>query len=492
MRFRAPQKLDESARGSAQVMDARNFAAPCVQQPAADGVGSEDCLRLNIWKPVSASSSSKLPVAVYIHGGGFYAGTPQAFPLYDWIAQNSTGIVGVSIAYRMNILGFLSGSAVHADGDFNNGLLDQRAALDWVHRHIAKFGGDPDRVTIIGESAGAASVVHQIVAYGGAKGAPFQRAVAQSIGYDPMIDSLSPLAEELYKNFSIAAGCSSTQSGGDALACLREASIENVIAGINAVGTGDIAPVVDGTFIPALPSHLIANGRFSEVDFIGGHCANDGRTFVGGKPSDFVTDADIVKHVFPRWPFVTNSTLQKVFDFYPRANTSGSPFATEYDRAWTIAQDVLFGCMDQFLADALLMKGKKNVFTFRWNTPDPVLLASSPWEDAVGTDTLTGTNSAANAGFTFTAFNSSETLVSKEAIAYWTSFVSSGDPSTGKAPGSPSWQGFTGSNGSSRSRIAPTLGDDKVTGTTLERIPEFEVERCAFWMQEWVTAQTKV
>lgn len=87
--------------------------------------------------------------------------------MYDWVAQHPGGIIGVSIAYRLNLLGFLGGSVVAADGDLNTGLLDQRAGLEWVQRHISQFGGDPSSVAIYGESAGGASVVMQIVAYAG-------------------------------------------------------------------------------------------------------------------------------------------------------------------------------------------------------------------------------------------------------------------------------------------------------------------------------------
>lgn len=127
--------------------------------------------------------------------------TPQGFPLYDWVAQHPGGIIGVSITYRLNLLGFLGGPTVAADGDLNAGLLDQRAGLEWVQRHISKFGGDPDNVSIYGESAGGASVVMQVAAFGGAvllytcldelivlegtKPVPFKRAVAQSIGFGP-------------------------------------------------------------------------------------------------------------------------------------------------------------------------------------------------------------------------------------------------------------------------------------------------------------------
>jgi carboxylesterase type B len=87
--------------------------------------------------------------------------------MYDWVAQHPGGIIGVSITYRLGIFGFLGGSQVSKDGDLNAGLLDQRAALEWIQRHISSFGGDPENVTISGESAGGASVIMQTVAYGG-------------------------------------------------------------------------------------------------------------------------------------------------------------------------------------------------------------------------------------------------------------------------------------------------------------------------------------
>ncbi|KAF8957890.1 Carboxylesterase family-domain-containing protein [Flammula alnicola] len=160
-----------------------------------------DCLTLNIWKPTNATAGDKLPVVVYIHGGGFYYGTPQGFPMYDCVAQHPGGVIGVSITYRLGILGFLGGPQVGQDGDLNAGLLDQRAGLEWIQCHISVFGGDPENVSISGESAGGASVMMQVVAYGGSlhlccssskpqdidkvkglKPVPFKRAIAQSIG----------------------------------------------------------------------------------------------------------------------------------------------------------------------------------------------------------------------------------------------------------------------------------------------------------------------
>ncbi|KAI0322569.1 alpha/beta-hydrolase [Amylostereum chailletii] len=484
LRFRAPQPLNETPSGPVNVTDARNFALPCIQQPAAEGVGSEDCLYLNVWKPANATESSKLPVAFYIYGGGFVDGTTQGFPLYDWVAQNP-GIVGVSVGYRLNALGFLAGSAVGQDGDFNNGLLDQRAALGWVQRHIRKAGEDPERVTIIGESAGAASVVMQVVAYGGEGSPPFNRAVTQSIGYGPTYHVLSSHSEVVFSNFTAAAGCSSSS---DALACLRGASVASIISGVNSVGS--VAAGVDGAFLPDLPSNLLRQGRFSTVDFLGGHCTNDGRSFANGAPEDFHTNADIVERIFhDRWIGVTNSTLRQMFEFYPEVGAPGSPFETEYDLAWTIAQDVVFGCMEQLMADRLVAKGATNVFTFRWNAPNPVLLTETPYEGVMHTSDLyflfDGTTSASNAGFAFHAFNESEALLSREAIAAWTSFVSSNNPTEYAAL----WPAY---QSDARNRMVFTRGNGTTTASQLEQISAFEAARCAFWMQEDVVDQTGV
>ncbi|KAL5498324.1 hypothetical protein ACEPAH_2466 [Sanghuangporus vaninii] len=495
LRFRAPAPLVETVpdKGSVPITDARDWGPFCIQQPAQVGIGSEDCLKLNVWKPTDAKEGDKLPVIVYIHGGGFFAGNPQGFPLYDWVNQSNPNIVGVSIAYRLNLLGFLAGTSVRRDGDLNAGLLDQRAALEWIQRHIARFGGDPDQVTIDGESAGGASIVMQIVAFGGSKPVPFKRGIAQSIGYGPT--PTADQAETVFQNVTEVVGCPS--SGPQAMGCLRNASPGAIVAAINSIPAGMLAPVVDGPsgILPELPNTLITSGRFSSVDFMGGHCTTEGRTFVGGPPQDFVTDADVARLVFKRWgTHISDDLIQKALALYPAPGTPGSPFATQYDRAWTMAQEIIFGCMDWFLADRLQQKGVKNVFTFRFNSPNPVLLAETPYEGVMHTSDLfylfDGSTSAPNAGFTFTAFNSTEDALSRESIAFWTSFVSSGDPSTSRELISPGWQPFA--SGGRMVLSQPSSTDSMTSASSMEVTPPDEIERCKFWMSLNATAQTEL
>ncbi|KAJ7274634.1 Alpha/Beta hydrolase protein [Mycena rebaudengoi] len=493
-RFRAPQPLDEKIITS-QVLDARGWGPPCIQRPATVGIGSEDCLTLNVWKPTNASAGSKLPVAVYIHGGGFYANSPQGFPMYDWVAQHPGGIVAVSIAYRLNFFGFLGGPVVAANGDLNTGLLDQRAGLEWVQRQITKFGGDPGNVTIYGESAGGASVVMQTVAYGGSRPIPFKRVTAQSIGFGP-----THTDSEVNAFFETAAGIIGCPASGSAsMPCLRSASLGAIVSAINRIENGAFAPVIEGPggFLPDLPSRLISAGKFHNVEFVGGHCTGDGKTFAAGKPEDFRTADDIRRIVFSRWPGVSNATIDKALALYPEPGAPGSPFATQWDRAWTMAGEIIFTCMDWFFAEKLAANGVKNVFSYSWNAPDTVIFNATPYRGAAHTSDLyylfDGTNTIANAGNTFTKFNTSESALANEAIAYWTSIAATGNPSTAKNPRSPVWEAFIAAGGgATRSRLVLTRGGDTVTNSSMENITPAEMERCAFWMSESVTAETMI
>ncbi|KIK70031.1 hypothetical protein GYMLUDRAFT_537146 [Collybiopsis luxurians FD-317 M1] len=500
LRWRAPRMLNENAAAST-VTDARNWGNPCIQRPAMVGIGSEDCLNLNVWKPSNASEGDKLPVAVYIHGGGFYANSPQGFPLYDWVAQHPTGIVGASITYRLGMLGFLGGPTV--DGaeaiDLNVGLLDQRAGLEWIQRHIAKFGGDPDDITIYGESAGGASMVMQITAYGGTKPIPFKRVVAESIGFGPTLTDA-----EIEEYTTAAAGFVGCPTSGTAMfACMRNASVGAIVGAINFIPNGKFAPVVEGPggFMPDLPSRLIHSGNFSTVDaIIGGHCTGDGKTFAGGSPDDFVTDDDIKRIVFSRWPGVSNETQDQGLAMYPAPNTTDPQITSEWDRAWMMAGEIIFTCMDWFIAEAMLNRSIENVFSYAWNAPDTVLYNVHPYLGAMHTSDLyflfDGTNTLVNAGNSFTPFNASELAVSKEAIAYWTSFAQSGDPLVSKLTTSPVWDAFapggSSTSNSTRQRLFITRGNSTLTASQMQFVSSAERERCQFWMSEGVTNQTRI
>lgn len=156
---------------------------PVFSQTGNSHEESEDCLTLNIVRLATAHSISKFLVLVYIHGGGFQegSGADQRYNM-SFLVQESVGvgapIIGITINYRLSGFGFLSGSALQKSGVMNLRLHDQRAALGWIQDNVAAFGGDPSRVTIQGESAGALSVGYHFLAYGGRDDSLFRAGIA--------------------------------------------------------------------------------------------------------------------------------------------------------------------------------------------------------------------------------------------------------------------------------------------------------------------------
>ena len=228
---------------------------------------------------------------VWIYGGGFYEGSKESQGNPSGIVVQSQldpttapGVVYVAINYRLGTFGWLSGPTFQAsNGTANAGLYDQKLALKWIQQHIHKFGGDPNRVTVMGASAGAASIMHQITAYAGQKGdVPFQQAVLQS-----------PAFQTSESNFEHEATFTTLlqHANASSLADLRGASSSSLIAANQAViynntygssGPG-LGPVVDGTFVPNLPGLLLAQGLYAK---------NVQRIFTGHNTDEGLIQAD--------------------------------------------------------------------------------------------------------------------------------------------------------------------------------------------------------
>ncbi|EGW14864.1 Carboxylesterase 2, partial [Cricetulus griseus] len=224
---------------------------------------SEDCLYLNIYTPDHAHEGSNLPVMVWIHGGALVIGMAS---LYDGsMLAAMEDVVVVTIQYRLGILGFFSTGDQHARGNW--GYLDQVAALRWVQQNIAHFGGNPDRVTIFGESAGGTSVSSHVVSPM-SKGL-FHGAIMES-GVALMSSLISKSSEVVYRVVANLSGCEQVDS--EALVnCLRDKSEEEIMA-INkpmSLQAFKIIPgIVDGIFLPRHPKELLASADFQFVPSI--------------------------------------------------------------------------------------------------------------------------------------------------------------------------------------------------------------------------------
>nr|WP_320160804.1 carboxylesterase/lipase family protein [uncultured Methanoregula sp.] len=247
---------------------------------------SEDCLFLNVWTPAT-SANENLPVMVFIHGGAFMEGA-GSLPFYDGSALAKKGVVIVTLNYRLGALGFMahpllaSESAKNSSGNY--GLLDQQAALQWVQKNIGAFGGDPGRVTVFGESAGATSILSQLSSPQG-KGL-FRQAIVESgpiwtNGTELNIVSSREEAELDGKEFAGSFG----YTGPDAIQQMRTV---DAMALVNAtprspsafwkVHTLKFKPSVDGWILPAAPDDQFRQGRENQVPLIIGTNADEGVT----------------------------------------------------------------------------------------------------------------------------------------------------------------------------------------------------------------------
>ncbi|HJP98755.1 MAG TPA: carboxylesterase family protein [Rhodanobacteraceae bacterium] len=258
------------------IRHADHFGPRCMQRPLfsdmvfrSDGM-SEDCLYLNVWTPAGAEGR-KLPVLVYFYGGGFVGGDGSEFR-YDGASLAERGIVTVTVNYRLDVFGFLALPALadesphHATGDY--GLLDQVAALRWVHRNIAAFGGNPDKVTIGGESAGSMSV-SVLMASPLSKGL-MQHAIGES---GAMLGNLKPrplvLAERQGAAFERHVGASS-------LAELRAIPAMKLIAACGDPGIPGFGPTVDGWFLPRSPEAIYEAGEQAHIPLLVGSNSGEG------------------------------------------------------------------------------------------------------------------------------------------------------------------------------------------------------------------------
>ncbi|KAK9558231.1 hypothetical protein V6Z88_004530 [Aspergillus fumigatus] len=302
------------------------------------GPGDEDCLFLNVYAPPGASN---LPVFVWIHGGGYglFGAVYDPSPLMN---TNNNGFITVEIQYRLGAFGFLSSAEVHKQGALNAGLLDQRFALEWVQRYISRFGGDPKRVTIGGESAGAGAVMLQSLAYGGAESNLFQNIIAASPYSPPIYPYNDSIPTVYYEQFAKEAGCGRSASARSkhktTFDCLVAAPSETLQTASGAVsasgifGTFAFLPVVDGDMIRARPSVQLLTGQISGRRILVGNNANDG---VPLSNPNIVTRAAFDDYISKTFPRLTAKHVTRLNVLYGTADSQANDDGPRFDTLGT-------------------------------------------------------------------------------------------------------------------------------------------------------------
>ncbi|KAM0344506.1 hypothetical protein ACHAPU_007480 [Fusarium lateritium] len=330
LRFRHPQALNSTWDG---VRNATDFQSRCYQYGYPSGPlsgGSDDCLHLNVIRPTGVADE-KLPVLVWIHGGGLvggFSGDPSSNLsfLIDESVKLGSPIIGVSINYRLGAWGYLWSSAVEAQGEGNNGFRDQRLALQWIQENIAAFGGDPDKVTIWGQSGGARGVASQLTAFGGRDDGLFRAAILESAtGFhtnfrEEDVEGL-PSWEKGYKTLLNRTDCDSVE---DTLQCLREVPSLELAEIIGNVSFPVYLDIVDGDFIQDDRSELIRKGKFVHVPIINGVASDDG-DFFAQKGINTTTEWE----AYLRKEGASNKTIEAISALYPDIPRVGLPATFE-------------------------------------------------------------------------------------------------------------------------------------------------------------------
>jgi para-nitrobenzyl esterase len=394
------------------------YAAPIDLLLPEPSVPGEDVLNLNVWTP--DPSAGGLPVLVWIHGGAFVNGS-GAVPQYDGTAFARDGVVLVTLNYRLGVDGFLH---FGDDGPANRGLLDQVAALTWIRENIAAFGGDPGRVTIAGESAGAMSVV-SLLSMPRAKGL-FTRAIAQSGGGHFALSSATAgrVADELAQRLGVplTREALAAVDHQELVAAQRQLS-QDIATTPNPALWGEITlnlmvwePVIDGDVLPSLPVRGIEAGAGADVDLLIGANTDEYALFL--VPNGFVD-------------YIDNTTLGMLLGGYGlpvealEAYRRDLPSATPGDLLMAVATDWFFRVPALRLAEARTgTPGSTHVYEFAWPSPQfgGRLGACHALEIGFVFDTLAAEGSEPMAG------EAAPQELADTMHRAWVDFVTTGDP----------------------------------------------------------------
>ncbi|KAL1688733.1 Alpha/Beta hydrolase protein [Schizophyllum commune] len=356
LRWRPPHppatETDESEAHKADTLPPMCYGtgfgfAPLDPPPMFNLPFSEDCLFLNVFTTANVGASQtepadareEKPVLVWIHGGGFNVGSirgytgQDVFDGQDLVDASNGDFVVVVMQYRLNVFGFLAGEEVKKEGVLNAGLLDQQFALRWIQSHIAKFGGDPNDVTLFGESAGGASVLQHVIANGGQTDPPlFHKAMIASYSALPQYDYNHPVVENDYNALLRATDCSS-------FACLRTVDAPTLRAAAYSIcaskfyGSFSFLPVVDGDLIQQRPLEALLAGRVNVDKLLATTNTNEGAYFTNPALAHLPL-ADLVSGWFPALPA---EKVAKAVEIY-------QPLGTPEEVQRTLIAEAVFVC----------------------------------------------------------------------------------------------------------------------------------------------------
>ncbi|KAK3936069.1 lipase 1 [Diplogelasinospora grovesii] len=500
LRWRAPEEPSLQRTGTVELATSFRPICLCTGSGYPSYGQDEDCLFVNVWAPSDARPGSKLPVWVFIQGGGYVSLTNANWNGAEVVEKSGGNTVMVNFNYRVGLWGFLASENIRKDGDLNAGLLDQRMLLKWVKTHIAQFGGDPDHVVIHGASAGAGSVALHMVAYGGRDDDLFVGGIAESIFFPAQ----PPVAELEYQFQRVVeqTGCDSAR---DQMQCLRETDAAWLQAANRAQpfpGRDEPplplfywTPCVDGEFLQDIPYRLFQKGKFVNVPVLFGTTTDEGSVFA----SNAATQTDFAAFMANNYPKLTSNQTDAILQHYPKLpplpwHEEWFPSASQaYGEATFICPTVNVLNTLQHSSDSSLKYNNAGsggsgsgsagpgpgIWSYRYNVYDSENTAEGLgvqhlFEAAAvfGPDNING---ARRSYWTYNA------PIVPVVMSYWISFVRTLDPNIYRSPGSPNWEKW----GADMNRLVMETGN-----THMETVGKGvegpggeggELERCRFW-----------
>lgn len=416
-----PFEATDFGKTCAQNEDLGTFAAPSK---------SEDCLYLNVFIPedLDTSTDAKLPVMVWIYGGGLFVGESDDYDASKLVNDGNT--VVVTFNYRLGTFGFFAHPSLYENGETitNYGILDQQFALQWVQDNIEAFGGDPDNVTIFGESAGGLSVLAHL-ASPDSKGL-FHRGIIESGAYglaapQPTRDD----AEALGAEFAKTVGCEDQTA-----ACLRSVSVDDILAAGVPYRTG---LSVDNTVIPGQLKSIFTSGDFNRVPLVNGANRDEYTWFVAFR-GELAGEPPITAEAYPE-QLATNfgeGNVEAVGAEYPLEDYDSPSLALA-----AALGDWRFICSARTLNQ--LVEPFTPVYAYEFadrTAPQSFAPVSFPYGAAHTSEIQYLFPLYHGATGIITALNPAQEKLSNEMVAYWTNFAAAGDPNNS---GLPTWPAYT-------------------------------------------------
>ncbi|RBQ81476.1 hypothetical protein FVER14953_20227 [Fusarium verticillioides] len=480
-RFRLPDRpLNEK-----HLVQAHKHGAVCYgvnpSVPTPDLEFSEDCLFIDVYAPNNATLNKDggLPVMLWIQGGGFVQNINANYNGSGLIEATRGNMIVATFNYRVGPYGFLANHQLKEEGNLNVGLHNQMAAINWIHEHISKFGGDPEKVTLFGTSVGGGSVLLHLLAYGGNStnsSKQWRAGIAESM-YLPSVYTVDEMKFH-YDHLLTATNCSD-------LECLRQLPTEQFQAKNTAIpfpGQHEPAlfgygPTIDGRFLPDRPSSLLQQGRFAkDKPIILGSSNTEGTVFA---PQANTTD-DVNQFLTAQIPSLTKEALSRLNHLYsdipatfPNVNVMQAPL---YYRAAEMFGDSSFLC-PAFQFAAGLHRAGVPAYLYLDRILDPVEVATGyivphTWDTQAVWGPSFAVNYAALPGATSYEPSQSNAAIVPVVQAFWTSFArSSGNPNIFRASGTPAWNKSVGGS----------FLNIETNNTRMEQISSSLLEKCAYW-----------